>query len=137
MDVFHNVRYGYKSLKHLYFDAKNHIKWNTLRMLFPSVDTIHIFKTEKIPNTFNQEKRAPSILITEELLKNILIQLSNSVIKWKFITIYYPQNTQKTLDVLIHSYQALFNKCGCVLMVGEIDHPQYGSCKSFQINSII
>eukprot|EP01083_Nonionella_stella_P215086 774461_1 len=36
------VYYGYKLLKHLYFDDKNEMKWNVWQQLFPSLERIHI-----------------------------------------------------------------------------------------------
>eukprot|EP01084_Bolivina_argentea_P128854 227683_1 len=82
-DVYGNgilgTKYGYQKIKHIYFDKKDNIKWNTFLQLYPSLEIIQLMCYENIhiPLQPNQFKWVPSLLIDDNLLLNIYSYLCN------------------------------------------------------------
>eukprot|EP01083_Nonionella_stella_P145637 456721_1 len=88
------VCYGYKRLKHLYFDDKNEIKWNVWRQLYPGLERIDIHSVVKIPSEENgvQFEYRESIFVDDVLMLGILSFLKQT--KIKKIEIFYTKNSK-------------------------------------------
>eukprot|EP01084_Bolivina_argentea_P141304 248324_1 len=132
IDEFGDVMYGYKLLYHIYFTPNNNIKWNVLRMLFPSVHVIYIRYAKR--SKYMKSNYVKSIEISNESLKTLLSYLSSPNNTWKCINIHYPSNTMKSLESLIENHQLSYNRHGFKIGIKKIKHQQFGSCHSFFIH---
>eukprot|EP01083_Nonionella_stella_P045223 121544_1 len=126
------VCYGYKRLKHLYFDDKNEIKWNVWRQLYPGLERIDIHSVVKIPSEENgvQFEYRESIFVDDVLMLGILSFLKQT--KIKKIEIFYPSNSMDSLNKLVKTYCGSFEEIDYRLDVDDTYcHEDWGSCTVF------
>ena len=127
-------QFGYKLLYSMYFTADNRIRWNVLQRLYPSLTTIYIRNQEKIKNELNGYKFSHSLEISEDLLRTILVPLSQKSSSWRWIDIINPSNSKQSLSALISAHQSSFNQHGFALKVETHHHPQCPACDALYIN---
>eukprot|EP01084_Bolivina_argentea_P087697 158382_1 len=128
--------YGYQKIKHIYFDKKDNIKWNTFLQLYPSLENIQLKCYENIPLNPNQFKWAPSLLIDDNLLLNIYSYLCNVKDKEMEIIVCEPKNSKSSLESLINKHSEMYSALGYKLETAKTDSPGIvGTCDIFCINS--
>ena len=85
---------------------KNDILWNNIKLLFSSLQTVHIQCIKKIHSMLNGFKHSPSFVADDAFMDNIFRYLSNITQKSKRIDIFYPINSKFDIYVSLYEYHS-------------------------------
>ena len=113
------VLYGSKKFKNVYFDKNDNIKWQFIKLLFPKLSRVVIMNNvldAENPN-ITSFSNAESILLTDDLLKEMFDFLKDTDIDW--IGFYQPQNNVNSMKELKARFDAQYEKIGYALNLKE------------------
>eukprot|EP01084_Bolivina_argentea_P145580 255139_1 len=121
--------WGFPMLKHIYLDADGNIKWNIIKLLFPSLTTIEISNQ----SWDSWPIRIVPILIDDPLLSNILSYVSANDTKIESIRIVPPLNDAKSAMLLVHKHSPSYHKHNYTLFFDleekQSKHSMFLDCK--------